>query len=98
MSVPKPGKCRGCKEAFPSRRARGHHESKCSEYKTWWKKKKHVPPTKAAEAEVLERDDPQVKPDWGTKCEVCNAVPTLPLTGMCGPCTWGEAETAGGNW
>ena len=37
-------------------------------------------------------------PDWNRKCIVCRAVPTLPLTRMCGPCTFGEAETAGGNW
>jgi hypothetical protein len=44
------------------------------------------------------KGDPGVSPDWETKCEVCEAVPTLPATGMCGPCTFGAAETAGGNW
>lgn len=38
------------------------------------------------------------KPDWDRKCEVCGASPIVPLSMMCGPCTWGEAETAGGNW
>lgn len=42
--------------------------------------------------------DEDTEPDWETKCEVCGMVPTLPITGMCGPCTWGEAETIGGNW
>lgn len=37
-------------------------------------------------------------PDWSKKCEVCGASPILPLTGMCGPCTFGEAETIDGNW
>jgi hypothetical protein len=37
-------------------------------------------------------------PDWSGKCEVCDASPIVPLTGLCGPCTFGEAETAGGNW
>lgn len=38
------------------------------------------------------------KPDYKTKCSVCQATPTLPITGMCGPCTFGDASTAGGNW
>lgn len=36
--------------------------------------------------------------DWSTPCAVCDALPTVTETGMCGPCTWGEAATAGGNW
>lgn len=47
---------------------------------------------------VLKEDDPRVTPDWSHRCEVCGARPILPLTGMCGPCTFGEAETAGGEW
>ena len=39
-----------------------------------------------------------LEPDWTTPCEVCGAFPTVPLTGMCSPCTFGEADTAGGNW
>jgi len=42
--------------------------------------------------------DEQVQPDWTKKCEVCGETPIVPLTGMCGPCTFGEADTAGGNW
>jgi len=42
--------------------------------------------------------DKETEPDWTTPCENCNAVPTLPITGLCGPCTFGEAETEGGNW
>ena len=41
---------------------------------------------------------PTCEPDWNTPCEVCGAVPTVAGIGMCGPCTFGEAETAGGNW
>lgn len=37
-------------------------------------------------------------PDWSEACCVCGASPIVPRTGMCGPCTFGEAETAGGNW
>jgi len=42
--------------------------------------------------------DADVKPDWNTPCEVCGQVPTVPLTGLCGPCTWGEADTVDGDW
>lgn len=38
------------------------------------------------------------EPDWSGECEVCGQSPIVPLTGMCGPCTFGEAETIGGNW
>lgn len=37
-------------------------------------------------------------PRWDYKCEVCGQSPVHPLTGMCGPCTFGEADTMGGNW
>ena len=36
--------------------------------------------------------------DWGTPCTVCGATPTVHPTELCGPCCFGEAETAGGNW
>ena len=38
------------------------------------------------------------EPNWQVACSTCGEVPTHPLTGLCGPCTFGEAETAGGNW
>lgn len=38
------------------------------------------------------------EPDWDRKCEVCDEVPVVCSTGLCGPCTFGEAETTGGNW
>ena len=38
------------------------------------------------------------EPDWEHECICCSAVPTLPATGLCGPCTFGEADTVGGNW
>jgi len=47
---------------------------------------------------VLEDGDPRIVPDWTGQCTVCGNSPIVPLTGLCGPCTWGEAETAGGNW
>jgi len=45
-----------------------------------------------------EVDPESTEPDWSEECMVCGMSPTLPLTGMCGPCTFGEAETIGGNW
>lgn len=38
------------------------------------------------------------KPDWTRGCENCGQKPIVPATGLCGPCTFGEADTAGGNW
>lgn len=35
---------------------------------------------------------------WDVGCEVCGAKPTVRATGLCGPCTFGESDTAGGNW
>ena len=40
----------------------------------------------------------ETRPDWARKCMVCDASPVVPVTGMCGPCTFGEAETVNGNW
>jgi CO dehydrogenase/acetyl-CoA synthase alpha subunit len=40
----------------------------------------------------------ETEPDWSRKCEICGQSPIVPCTGMCGPCTFGEAETMGGNW
>ena len=31
-------------------------------------------------------------PDWKLACEVCGDRPALPATGMCKPCTLGEAN------
>jgi hypothetical protein len=39
-----------------------------------------------------------VAPDWSSTCEVCGGTPVMPVTGLCGPCTTGEAETIGGDW
>lgn len=44
------------------------------------------------------KKNPEIEPDWTRKCEICGQTPILPVTGMCGPCTFGEADTAGGNW
>ena len=36
--------------------------------------------------------------DYTKKCIVCGALPTVHPTELCGPCCFGEAETADGNW
>lgn len=59
------------------------------------KPKKTTPPP-APEAPSPSSKD--LEPDWTKGCEVCGAKPIMPLTGMCGPCTFGESDTAGGNW
>ena len=45
--------------------------------------------------QFLESDN---EPDWSLTCSACGSRPVVPSTGMCGPCTFGEADTAGGNW
>jgi len=54
---------------------------------------RHKLPTTAADAMLR-----LLEPDWTGTCDVCGESPIVPCTGMCGPCTFGEAETAGGNW
>ncbi len=36
--------------------------------------------------------------DWSGECMNCGSSPIVPATGMCGPCSFGEADTVGGNW
>ena len=51
--------------------------------------------------------DPSTK-NWSIECQNCGELPTVIAenakteeeidTGLCGPCYFGEAITAGGNW
>ncbi len=43
-------------------------------------------------------DEQAFEKDWKKACETCGQKPTVKATGLCGPCTFGEAETAGGEW
>jgi hypothetical protein len=45
-----------------------------------------------------EDGDDDTEADWTQSCEVCGERPIVPVTGMCGPCTFGDADTVGGNW
>jgi hypothetical protein len=56
---------------------------------------------KKIRAKLRELRRPELKPgakDWKTECMVCGSLPTVHPTGLCGPCCFGEADTAGGNW
>lgn len=57
-----------------------------------------TPVTGSKHTEQRSPDDEGIEPDWDRDCIVCGQTPVVPLTGMCGPCTFGESETAGGNW
>lgn len=37
-------------------------------------------------------------PNYDQECDLCGEKPTVGETGLCGPCCFGEADTAGGNW
>ena len=45
-----------------------------------------------------ELEPAEYKPDWSRKCVVCGSRPVVPCILMCGPCTFGESATEGGNW
>lgn len=63
------------------------------------KAKRKVEAIKLTEGPVQnELHDDEMEPDWSGKCEVCDQSPIVPMTGMCGPCTFGEADTVAGNW
>jgi len=53
---------------------------------------------KKAMVKKIRQTEIMAEKDWKTKCIVCGQVPTMRATEMCGPCTFGEAETIGGNW
>jgi ribosomal protein L37E len=63
--------------------------------------RKHGPRPKQnrpPEDEGLKGKPVRHEPDWSQQCSTCGASPVHPLTGLCGPCTFGEADTMGGNW
>ncbi len=38
------------------------------------------------------------RPDWSEKCHNCGSAPVVPVSGLCGPCHFGEADAVGGGW
>lgn len=61
---------------------------------------KHDPCTcqEDREKEAAMKYEAENAPDWSRTCKSCGATPVHPISGMCGPCTFGEASTAGGEW
>ena len=45
---------------------------------------------------IFQKDD--FRPDWSMPCNVCGESPIVPVTGLCGPCNFGEADTLNGGW
>lgn len=39
-------------------------------------------------------------PNWDGTCDVCESdiEPTVPMSGLCGPCHFGTARALGGSW
>jgi len=40
----------------------------------------------------------KLRPDWKGKCDNCEETPVVPMSGLCGPCHFGEADTMQGDW
>lgn len=40
----------------------------------------------------------QFRPNWHEFCVNCDAQPIVPMSGLCGPCHFGEADTMLGDW
>lgn len=51
-----------------------------------------------AKKQKAEEHPDSCEPDWSGSCDNCGESPTVPATGLCGPCTFGEADTVGGDW
>ena len=69
----------------------------------WQKHKRKHGPRRAAKREadfgpIKAQRAADMEPDWAGHCSVCGAAPIVPATGLCGPCTFGDSETIGGNW
>jgi len=61
------------------------------------RQKAKAPEMSAKEMAIAQKRQ-DTRPDWTHCCSVCGVSPVVPATGMCGPCTFGEADTAGGGW
>lgn len=81
-------KCRSCDKVFGGKHAEMQH----------WNQKHNEGYVRPDRSRAKATPGKISDPDWSKKCESCGEPPVVPETGMCGPCTFGEAETAGGNW
>jgi ribosomal protein L37E len=76
--------------------AKKHHCPVCAKrFRTALALFKHCEDTGHTTGEAMRGE---MEPDYSATCEVCGQSPIVPATGMCGPCTFGEADTIGGNW
>ncbi|MCR9214809.1 MAG: C2H2-type zinc finger protein [Proteobacteria bacterium] len=85
----KPFKCAICEKRFGSEQAARQHISS-----------KHFDELVFCDAPDVtsEAQSEETEPDWSRECETCGSTPIVPVTGMCGPCTFGTADAIGGNW
>ena len=78
----------GCGKGFKTEQGKLHHQ----------RDMRHTDDT--PKRRPVKRHDftPETDPDWTGECSSCGQAPIVPATGMCGPCTFGEADTVAGNW
>jgi hypothetical protein len=53
---------------------------------------------KAQREPTAEENEQAFEKNWQKPCMNCGQKPTVGTTRLCGPCCFGEADTAGGNW
>ncbi len=66
----------------------------------FYKKKGFSDPKRCKVCRAKKREEKKTEPkdkEWGN-CESCGNWQPLTEAGMCGPCTFGEADTIDGNW
>ena len=83
----KPFEC-GCGKRFTTEQGRDQHMSDM----------RHTMDTPKRRTVRRNTFTPETDPDWSVSCDVCGSSPVVPVSGMCGPCTFGEADTVAGNW
>lgn len=49
-------------------------------------------------APVETRTQRDYAPNWQHGCENCGSKPTVPVSGLCGPCHFGTADAVAGGW
>jgi len=48
--------------------------------------------------ELTKAEKNKLRPDWEKECGNCQETPVVPMSGLCGPCHFGEADTSLGDW
>ena len=92
-------KCKACGEKFTGPHKLAIHCDATGHAKPGWLKQVEKKwGDKSVPGEEGDGFDDDTRPDWTSECENCGATPVVPVTGLCGVCTFGEADTLGGNW